>query len=340
MVDVVRDLLLALRVVELDQLAQERDEVALLEDAQLTLADAREDVLLIAAQPLVDLVAADAAEVETARVEEQRLQQVARVVHARRVAWADAAVQLEERLLSLGRRVLVERRLHVMVVGVVVDVREHLHQGALLRFAVALGALELRQLERLEKDGDGNLSLAVDLDRQQVLGRGLDLEPRAAVGDELGAEQLAARVRVFGGGEVNTRRAHQLRHDHALGAVDDERPLVGHHGEVAHVDLGLLDLTRLLDGEASPYPQGRGVSHVEVAALFDRELGLAELVVEELQLEVLARVIGDRVDLIEKLPQTVRLEPMERLDLRGDQVFELDQVRDAAIARTRGGSHL
>ena len=78
------------------------------------------------------------------------------------------------------------------MLGVVVDVAEQLHQRALLRLAVVLGALHLGQLEGLEKDGDRNLSLAVDLDRQQVLGRGLDLEPRAAVGDELGPEELAA----------------------------------------------------------------------------------------------------------------------------------------------------
>src|SRR6266550_88629 len=187
-VDVIGDLLLARRVVELDQLAQEGDEVALLEDAQLALADALEDVFLVAAEPLVDLVAAYAAEVETARVEEQRLEKVSRVVDRRRVAGPDAAVQLEQGVLDLVRRVLVERRLHVPVLGVVVDVPEHLHQRALLRLAVVLGALQLRQLQGLEQHGHRDLALTVDLDRQQVLRRGLDLEPRAAVRDELGAE--------------------------------------------------------------------------------------------------------------------------------------------------------
>src|SRR5258708_6645191 len=107
-VDVVWDLLLARRVVELDQLAEERDEVALLEDPQLALADAREDVLLVAAQALVDLVAADAAEVEPARVEEEALQQVARVVDGRGIARPDAAVQPEPRDLGLAGGVLVE----------------------------------------------------------------------------------------------------------------------------------------------------------------------------------------------------------------------------------------
>src|SRR5439155_3183509 len=187
-VDVIGDLLLARRVVELDQLAQEGDEVALLEDAQLALADALEDVFLVAAEPLVDLVAADAAEVEAARVEEQRLEKVARVVDRRRVAGPDAAVQLKQGVLDLVRRVLVERRLHVAVLRVVVDVAEHLHQRPLLRLAVVLSAFQLRQLESLEQHSDGYLALAVDLDRQEVLRRSLDLEPRAAVRDELGAE--------------------------------------------------------------------------------------------------------------------------------------------------------
>ncbi len=190
-VDVVRDLLLARRVVQLDELANEGDEVALLEDAQLAPADALEDVLLVAAQALVDLVAADTAEVEAARVEEQRLQQVASVVDRRRVAGPDAAVQLEQSVLGLGRGVLVERRLQVVVLGVGVDVAEQLGQGALLGFAVVLRALHLGQLEGLEQHGDWDLALAVDLDREQVLGGGLDLEPGAAVRNELGAEELS-----------------------------------------------------------------------------------------------------------------------------------------------------
>src|SRR4029077_6538673 len=107
-VDVIRDLLLARRVVELDQLAQEGDEVTLLENPELTLADAREDVRLVAAQTLVHLVPADSTEVEAARVEEQALQQVAGVVDRRRIARTDAPVELEERVLGLHRRVLVE----------------------------------------------------------------------------------------------------------------------------------------------------------------------------------------------------------------------------------------
>ena len=68
-------------------------------------------------EPLVDLVAADLAQVVAAEVEEQRVQQRARVVRVGRVARAQAAVELEQRLLGVAGRVLVERRLHEAVVA-------------------------------------------------------------------------------------------------------------------------------------------------------------------------------------------------------------------------------
>ncbi|TMB86572.1 MAG: hypothetical protein E6J37_12545 [Chloroflexi bacterium] len=77
-----------------------------------------------------------------------------------------------------------------------------------------------------------------------------------------------------------------------------------------------------------------------VAALLHRELRLSELVVEELQLEVLAGVVGDRVDLVEELTKALGLEPMKGLDLCRYEVLQLDQVRDTAITKTRGSSHL
>ena len=41
---------------------------------------------------------------------------------------------------------------------------------------------------------------------------------------------------------LHARGADELGDDDALGAVDDEGALVGHHGEVAHEDELLLDL--------------------------------------------------------------------------------------------------
>ena len=102
----------------------------------------------------------------------------------------------------------------------------------------------LAEAERLEQHGDRLLALAVDADVDDVLLVDLELEPRAAARDHLGVDDVLLRRRLVGvDAEVDARRTHELRHDDALGAVDDERAAVGHHGEVAHEDRLLLDLT-------------------------------------------------------------------------------------------------
>ena len=240
-VDVIGDAAAA-PVVELDEAADDLDEVALLEDPQLAVADALDDLLLRPAQALVDLVAADPAEVEAAGVEEEALEQVAGVVDRCGIARPDALVELDQGVVGRHRGVLLEGRVDVLVLGVVVDVAEELGEGDALGVAVVVLALQLGKLERLQEHRHRHLPLAVDLDREQVLGGGLDLEPGAPVGDQLGAEEPPAADRVLGGGEVDARRAHELGDDHPLGAVDDEGPLLGHDREVAHVDVRLLDL--------------------------------------------------------------------------------------------------
>src|SRR5207244_1002190 len=77
-----------------------------------------------------------------------------------------------------------------------------------------------------------------------------------------------------------------------------------------------------------------------IPALLDRELGQAELVVQEPKLEVLPCIVSDRVYLVEELPEALRPEPVEGLDLGGDQVLELDQVWDPAIGEARRSLHL
>jgi hypothetical protein len=99
-----------------------------------------------------------------------------------------------------------------------------------------------RQADGLQQDRDRHLAATVDAEVQQVLGVELEVQPGAAVRNDAGREQQLARavglaLVVL---EEHARRTVQLRHDHALGAVDDERALVGHQGHFAHVDLLLL----------------------------------------------------------------------------------------------------
>jgi hypothetical protein len=212
------------------------------------------------------------------------------------------------------------------VIRVVVDVGEEAED-----LLVGLKA------EGADQGGHGDLALAVDLDGEDVLVGGLDLQPGAPVGNQLGGEEGPAGDPVLGVGEVDARRAHQLGDNHALGAVDDEGPLLGHDREVAHEDLGLLDLARLLDGQPGIDPQRRRVGHVAGATLFLVELGLAEGIVEEAELVVLAGVVGDGVDLVEELLEALALEPLEGVELGLDQVANGQHLGDAAVGVAGGG---
>ena len=50
----------------------------------------------------------------------------------------------------------------------------------------------------------------------------------------LATSDLLLALGLLGLHDVGAGRTHELRDDHALGAVDDEGAAVGHHGEVAH----------------------------------------------------------------------------------------------------------
>src|SRR5207237_7972019 len=111
--------------------------------------------------------------------------------------------------------------------------------------------------------GNLDLALAVYPHRQHVLARALDLEPGATVGDELGGEEHPARRPVLATGEVDARGTDQLGDDHALRAVDDEGAFLGHDREVAHEDLGFLDLAGVLAGpDRQPGVDPQGAANV------------------------------------------------------------------------------
>ena len=215
------------------------------------------------------------------------------------------------------------------------------------------------------QEGRGRqLAAAVDADIDHVLGVELEVQPRPAVRDHAGGEQQLARgVRLaLVVIEEDARRAVHLRHDHALGAVDDEGALVRHERDVAHIDVLLLDVldrtgSRFLVGlehdQAQLDLQRRGIGHVALNALLDVVLRLFELVRDVFQdgafVEVLDREhrLEDRLDAL--------LLALARTDLTLQELFvggalNLDQVRhrhrfgnapegfaDALLAGERGG---
>ena len=137
-----------------------------------------------------------------------------------------------------------------------------------------------------------------------VLGVELEVEPRAAVGNDAGGEQQLARRMALATVvvEEHARRTVQLRDDDALGAVDDEGAVVGHQRQVAEVD---LLLAHVLDGllgargflvehdQAHLDAQRRGVGQAAQLAFLDVEDRLAEPVADVLERRV-ARVARDR----------------------------------------------
>src|SRR4029077_1078474 len=149
------------------------------------LLDEREDVLGrqnpgvlgdVHAEPLVELVAADLRQVVALGIEEERLEQVPRVVERRRLTGALLLEDLDQRLFLARGRVLLER----------VDdedrVAEQL-QDRLVRGGVELEAGRRILLgERPEQGRDRELALPVDARVRDALLVDLVLEPRAAWG--------------------------------------------------------------------------------------------------------------------------------------------------------------
>ena len=193
------------------------------------------------------------------------------------------------------------------------------------------------EAERLEQHGDRLLALAVDADVDDVLLVDLELEPRAAARDHLGVDDVLLRRRLVGvDAEVDAGRTHELRHDDALGAVDDEGAAVGHHGEVAHEDGLLLDLTGLRVHEPGGDEQRARVGHVALAALVLGVLRRVEDVVGQLELELTGEVL-DRRDVGEDLGDTLLEEPLEGLPLHRDQIGQLEHFVQLGEGQTFAG---
>ena len=247
--DAVADLLprLLVRVVELAERLR-------------VLAQLLQQVAVGPAELLVDLVAADAGEVVALRVEEQVLEERPRGLRRRRLAGTELAVDVLERLLLRLDVILLQRELDG---GRVVEERQDL-----------VG----RPAQRFEEHGDVLPPLAVDAHADGVLLVDVELEPRAAAGDDLGDVDVLVGGLVEILGEVGARGTHELRHDDALGAVDDEGSPTGHDREVPHEDFLLLDLAGHLVDERGFDEQRLAVRDVLVAALLFRGLDVLELV--------------------------------------------------------------
>jgi hypothetical protein len=222
------------------------------------------------------------------------------------------------------------------------EVVEHGQDLLVAEDVLGLAAAALEEPERAEERGGRHLPPAVHPHVEEVVGVELELHPRAAVrNDPGGVQELAGRdglalvvVEEHAGGAL------ELRHHHALGAVDDERALLGHQGQLAEVHLltALLPhgarlrlLVVVVDHEAERHLQRNGEGHAAVVALLHRVLGITEVVAVELQLGVPV-VIGDREDGLEHRLQPDFLAALGRHVLLQKLLvrlpLDLDEIRD------------
>ena len=250
---------------------------------------------------LVHLVATDLGKVVALGIEVEVIEQVASVLHRRRFARAQLAVDVQQRVFLRSDVVLLERG----------------HEGFVL--AKALADLLGGPAKSLEKNRDRLLALAVDAHGNKILLVDLELQPCTAAGNDLCDVDVLIGGLVDAALKIDAGRTHELGHHDALGAVDDERALVGHQRELAHEHCLGLDLACLVVHELSCDEQRSRVGEVLLAALIDRVLGGLEPVVAERQRHRAGEVL-DGADLFEDLRQTRGLRDLgvAGCDLRGN----------------------
>ncbi len=294
----------------------------------------------LGAELAVELVAADPAEVVAAVLEERVAEVGLGRLDGGRLAGAGTLVDLDEGFVLGGRHValLLPLAFEEVELG-----HEALDEAGGVVLVVAEGA---QHGEHAHAALAGHAGAGGDVFAGLLLH--VELEPFAAVGVDGALHQLVlaevTEAEPLARLEDHAGAAHQLRHDDALGAVDDEGALLGHHGEVAHEHRLLLDLTGVAVHEPGAHEDRRAVGHVLLFALVDRELGRRAQVfvggVElELELEGLGEVL-DRGDVAEGLGQAFVEEPLEALPLDSDEIGQLERLGEIGerIALTGHGT--
>ncbi len=245
--------------------------------------------------------------------------------------------------LDVARGTLAREQIELDRLRVLLAVEED-GLGAVVEREQLLGAVT----EGLEQHRRVHLAATIDADVDQILGIELEVEPRTAVRDDAGlVQELTGRVGLaLVVVEEHARAAVQLAHHDALGAVDDERTVLGHQRDLAEVDLLLLDVAHdalaallrdVVDDELDGHLDRRRVGHAALAALVDVVLGALERVPHEHEL-ARAVEIADRehatehsleADVLALIERNIRLQEfLVGLLLDIDKIGNLDDLLD------------
>ena len=273
-------------------------------------------------QLLVHFIAAKARKVIPARVKEQAVQMALRALHRGGLARAQLAVRLQQALFLAGGGVFGQGGLNALVVAEeIADARV------------------VAQAQSAQEHRHRNFAVFINAHIEHIVRICLKLKPCAAVGVHGGGKQLFARF-VVAFAEIHARAAHQLRDNHALGAVVQERAGIRHQREIAHEDLLLFHLARLFVQQACGDAQRRGIGGIALFAFLDGVFGLGiQAVVDEIQHKV-AGIILDGGNIAEDLFQALFQKPVVRVFLHLDEVRHVDDFIDARKAHALGFAKL
>ena len=267
---------------------------------------------------LVELIPAHLAHVVAVVVEQQSLQMGSGGLHRRRLTGTQPAVNLQQRLFSGLAGILVNGSQDPGILA------EH-----------GLDLLVGLHAQCPDQAGDGQLPVLIDPNPEHVGVVGFILQPGAPVGNDSGGiGMLVSLVHLMA--VVHAGRTDDLGDNNPLRTVDDEGTAVGHHGEIAHEDLLLLDFVGLRVAQTDPHLDGLGVGSVPLLALLNGVLGLIlHGVVQEGQLQ-LAGEVGNGAYVLEDLPQAGIQEPLIGVLLDFQHVGDLQDLFILRVRFTHG----
>ena len=209
-------------------------------------------------------------------------------------------------------------------------------------FVVAEKFQQLRiraEAERPHKHRHRQFTVLIDAHVKHIRRIGLIFQPRAAVRDDGGGEQLFAGG-VIAHAIIHARGTHQLRDNDTLRAVDNEGAAVGHEREIPHEHFRLLDFAGFLIQQTRLYPQRSRIGHVPLLALLDGIFwSVVQPVIDELQHQI-ARIVGNRGHVVEDLAQPLVEEPVIRVLLHLDEVGHFQHLIDLCEAHANRVSQL
>ena len=172
-----------------------------------------------------------------------------------------------------------------------------------------------------QQNGHGYRAFAVEPQNKIIRLACVKLHPCAAVRHKLGSRHAPASGCLHLTLKVNTRRANELRHNNALGAIDNERAALCHEREVTQENIRLDGIGDFVAGKQHAYIQRSAVGQIALEAFFNRvlnflkpklETSLARFFGVAGQKELHAALEGfDRRDLIKQIAQPILLQPFE-----------------------------